>query len=118
MAARRELLEEANLTANKIRLFFVSEPNSSIKGKRYVYIVEDSTESNINVKKDYDEQIEVHYFPFDVSDPFNPFDVSVHFLEPYQAVDVLCRKIPREERGQVPLICLPLFRTVVASPYL
>lgn len=63
-AAKRELREEANLIAKKIKLLFVSEPSSSIKGKRYVYIVKDYKQSDSEGKKDYDENIEIHYFSF------------------------------------------------------
>lgn len=65
IAAKRELNEEAGLIANKIELFFVSEPSSSIKWKRYVYIVEDFKKSDISAEKDKDEQIGIFYLPFD-----------------------------------------------------
>ena len=64
LAAKRELLEEAGFIAKKIKLFFISEPSSSIKWKRYVYIVKDFSKSNDLIKKDNDEKIETHYLAF------------------------------------------------------
>ncbi len=63
-AAKRELDEEVNLTAKKIKPFFVSQPSSSIKWKRYVYIVEDFRKSKIIAKKDDTEEIIAYYLPF------------------------------------------------------
>ncbi len=63
-AAKRELDEEVNLTARKMKLFFVSQPSSSIKWKRYVYTVDDFEKSNTVVKKYDDEEIKPYYLPF------------------------------------------------------
>ena len=60
-AAKRELKEEAGIIPKKMRLFFISEPSSSIKWKRYVYLVEGLEKSNMFSKMDADEKIEVHY---------------------------------------------------------
>lgn len=64
LAAKRELLEEAGLIAKKMKLFFVSEPSSSIKWKRYVYVVEDFVKKDGSKKQDKNEKIETHYLSF------------------------------------------------------
>ncbi|MBI2053837.1 MAG: NUDIX hydrolase [Candidatus Staskawiczbacteria bacterium] len=64
IAAKRELNEEVNLVAKKIKLFFVSKPSGSIKWKRYVYIVENFIKTNNIAKKDDDEEIKTCYLSF------------------------------------------------------
>src|SRR3989344_3380539 len=63
IAAKRELNEEVNLTTKKMELFFVSQPSSSIKWKRYVYIVENFTKSKTISDKNDDEEIKAYYIP-------------------------------------------------------
>lgn len=67
LAAHRELHEETGMYAKKLKLFFISQPSSSIQWKRYVYIAEGLTASKIGGKRDADERIEVHSVPFPVA---------------------------------------------------
>ncbi len=64
VAAKRELNEEVGLITKKVKPFFVSEPSSSIKWKRYVYIVEDFKKSKVRVSKDDNEEIKIYYVSF------------------------------------------------------
>jgi len=58
-AARRELLEEAGFRAKNIRLLYISEPSSSVKWKRYVYLASGLTKQKNNHMQDEDERIKV-----------------------------------------------------------